>query len=346
MNNWVRVEQGDCREVVPRLVTEGIQVDAIVTDPPYHLTSTLKRFGNINIDDDTKTSQRLRQKLDGAARLAHGFMNQQWDGGDVAFLPETWATIAGVLRPGGLMLAFGGTRTAHRMVCAIEDAGFVIQDTIAWMYGSGFPKRRDLLKPAFEPICVAYQPGGARTLQVDECQIKPNGGNVTAHPAGRWPANVIHDGSDEVMEAFAKFGERHSARGGGGASGNGKSIFGTGKAAGPPGIFPVYWDNGTAARFFYCAKADKVDRQGSNHPTVKPIDLIRYLVKLVCPIGGTVLDPFAGSGTTGDAALAEGRNAILVELGDDYIVDIQKRNAAKKDLFGRPVHTNRRRVFL
>lgn len=84
-----------------------------------------------------------------------------------------------------------------------------------------------------------------------------------------------------------------------------------------------------------------MDRQGSGHPTVKPIKLLRYLVKLVCPRGGTVLDPFAGSGTMGDAALAEGRNAILIELGDDYIEDIRNRNNARKDLFGRPAHTNR-----
>jgi len=145
-------------------------------------------------------------------------MSMSWDGTGIAFRPETWTTIATIMRPGGFLLAFGGTRTHHRMVCATEDAGFVIQDTIMWLYGSGFPKRRDALKPAWEPICVAYKPGGARTLQVDECRIGVTGGytNVTKSAGdhrdrwegnyatgeridngGRWPANCAHDGSDD-----------------------------------------------------------------------------------------------------------------------------------------------------
>src|SRR5262249_40878952 len=92
-------------------------------------------------------------------------------GGDIAFRPETWATIGAVLKPGGYLLAFGGTRTHHRIWCAIEDAGFVVQDRLAWIYGQGFPKGRTQLKPAFEPIVVAYKPGGKRVLQVHECRI-------------------------------------------------------------------------------------------------------------------------------------------------------------------------------
>jgi site-specific DNA-methyltransferase (adenine-specific) len=385
-NVTVRVEHGDCLEVIPRLVAEGVVVDAVVTDPPYHLTSTLKRFGKIDINDDTKTSQRLRQKLDGAARLAHGFMNQQWDGGDVAFRPETWATVASILRPGGFLLAFGGTRTFHRVWCAIEDAGLVLQDTVMWMYGSGFPKRRDALKPAWEPICVAYKPGGKRTLQVDECRVEGAAGNgvwgtsnetilledgrrtFNASPGareyrtkpyrikrlnpgasvnktgewknqdrefegeggkvGRWPANVCHDGSDEVIESFARFGDRtsgtllpsHDAKPSSNRSMNGGNY--TGRIHAEFG-----GDSGSIARFFYSGKAGDWDRRGSTHPTVKPVELMQWLVPLVCPRGGTVLDPFAGSGTTGDAARIEGRNAILIEREPKYVADIERRLA-------------------
>src|SRR4051812_14861425 len=123
---------GDCREVVPTLA----QVDSVVCDPPYGIS----------------------------------FMKSSWDDG-VAFRPETWAVIGSALRPGGFLLAFGGTRTWHRLACAIEDGGFVLQDTIAWIYGTGFPKGRALLKPAFEPIIMAYKPGGKRKLSIDECRI-------------------------------------------------------------------------------------------------------------------------------------------------------------------------------
>jgi site-specific DNA-methyltransferase (adenine-specific) len=204
----VRVIQGNCLAEVPRLVAEGVVVDSIVCDPPYHLTSTVKRFGKSNMQHSSPdTWGDLRYN-----RLVKGFMGQVWDGGDIAFRPETWATMATILRPGGFLLAFGGTRTWHRLTCAIEDAGFVIQDTLMWLYGSGFPKRRDMLKPAFEPIILAYKPGGARTLQVDECRIPAEtrpafkyfdtgcksgysggikgGAQIGEHDLGRWPANV------------------------------------------------------------------------------------------------------------------------------------------------------------
>jgi site-specific DNA-methyltransferase (adenine-specific) len=288
---------GDCLAVLPDLDL----VDAVVTDPPYGLE----------------------------------FMGKAWDGTGIAFRPETWAVVASALRPGGFLLAFGGTRTQHRMVCAIEDAGFVVQDTIAWLYGTGFPKNKALLKPAFEPIVVAYKPGGPRTLQVDECRIgiestsgffaseatvhRENGGD-----SGRWPANVIHDGSAEVLAAFAAFGKsaaRHSGVTGYAYDGS-RRIFGSDNRV--QNTFG-YGDSGTAARFYYCAKAGKADRAGSKHPTVKPIALIRYLVKLVCPPGGTLLDPFAGSGTTGAAALAEGRRVVLIEREAEYVADIRRR---------------------
>lgn len=455
----IAAHHGNCLEVIPRLVAEGVVCDACVTDPPYHLTATQKRFGAAN-------SAPAQYGKDGAmSRLSGGFMGQQWDGGDIAFRPETWATVATILRPGGFLLAFGGTRTYHRLACAIEDAGFVIQDTIAWLYGSGFPKRRDMLKPAFEPIVLAYKPGGKRTLQVDECRVLPTGekwdrdqslcsscavlaesnarhgtsatkasiatsaaerisserdtishrdiakmdigcsdGTRTANiatssstsasgeplsvqfqqdlkfttetkiegitssttcdfcgkpiiagcigkntlaerknlrpgessnghaesverPLGRWPANLVHDGSEEVTEAFAAFGELQ-ARGNVGPSErhpNAGAVF-TGYGSGDCGARYAH-DTGSAARFFYCAKADAQDRWGSRHPTVKPVELMKWLVALVTPPGGLVLDPFAGSGTTGVAALATGRDCILIEREAQYLADIGERLA-------------------
>lgn len=343
----IRVEHGDCREVVAQLVTEGVVVDAICTDPPYDLTAMAKRFGK----PDAAPAQHGR---DGAmARLSGGFLGLGWDSTGIAFDPQTWRTLATILRPGGFLLAFGGTRTSHRMVCAIEDAGFVIQDTIMWLYGSGFPKRHDMLKPAFEPICVAYKPGGKRTLQMDECRIplaqddrlkdgiQHDGHSLNTEGKwgfkavdrmpglGRWPANIILDSSDEVMAAFAAFGELH-ARGNIGNSvrraASKEDIYGGGWKANDCGARYAS-DTGTAARFFYCAKASSADRAGSKHPTVKPVELIRYLIKLVTPPGGTFLDPFAGSGTAGVAALADNRNAILIEQDAGYVADIRERLA-------------------
>ncbi len=196
----VTVHHGDCREIIPTL---GVTVDAVVTDPPYHLVQIAER-----------SKYPVGYGKDGAMqRRLGGFMNQTWDGGDIAFRPETWATIGSALRPGGFLVAFGGTRTHHRMASAIEDAGFVIQDCLMWLFATGFPKRRDMLKPAYEPIVLAYKPGGKRTMQVDECRIHTadsagrirHGGGVDGtwsefttstaddkHPLpdGRWPANI------------------------------------------------------------------------------------------------------------------------------------------------------------
>jgi site-specific DNA-methyltransferase (adenine-specific) len=337
----VRLEHDDMLRAIPRLVAEGVVVDAVVTDPPYHLTATVKRFGAAN-------AAPAQEGRDGAMkRLSGGFMNQQWDGGDIAFRPETWATVATIMRPGAFLVAFGGTRTHHRVWCAIEDAGFVIQDTIMWLFGSGFPKRRDHLKPAFEPVCLAYRPGGKRTMQVDECRIfagtehmrgavvgSANGTLAgirsskdfiaTDSPLGRWPANICHDGSDEVLVAFPQsagqlrfVGEQHGDR---------KTVNCYGDY-GPRPDTPPRGDSGSAARFFFSAKAGAEDRWGSRHPTVKPVELMKWLVALVTPPGGLVLDPFAGSGTTGAAALATGRNAILIEREEAYVADIRERIA-------------------
>src|SRR5271170_1372951 len=161
----VRVIAGDALAAMAALARKRTVVDAVVTDPPYHL-----------VDMHARAGRSFAGNRDGSiARLAAGFMGKAWDGGDIAFRPETWAAIGTALKPGGYLLAFGGARTHHRIWCAIEDAGFVIQDTIMWLYGQGFPKGRTQLKPAFEPICVAYKPGGKRDLQIDECRIPPTG---------------------------------------------------------------------------------------------------------------------------------------------------------------------------
>jgi DNA modification methylase len=183
MKPWELI-QADCRAVLACIPDNS--VDAVVTDPPYHLTSIVKRFGAAN-------AAPAGFGTDGAfSRASRGFMGQEWDGGDIAFNPALWAEVLRVLKPGGHMVAFSGTRTYHRMACAIEDSGFEIRDQIAWVYGSGFPKSHDVskamdaaagvprdviksgaattdaarqwqgwgtaLKPAFEPICLARKP--------------------------------------------------------------------------------------------------------------------------------------------------------------------------------------------
>jgi site-specific DNA-methyltransferase (adenine-specific) len=311
----VGLHHGDCLDVLATL--HGL--DACVTDPPYGLA----------------------------------FMGRQWDR-DIAFQPATWRLVFAALKPGAHLAAFGGTRTSHRMVCAIEDAGFEIRDTVLWLYGSGFPKTKNALKPACEPIVLARKPlvgtvaanvlaHGVGGINVDACRIegvKPvmertativaatsmSGTSTGARSTGemttegRWPANVVHDGSDEVLEAFAAFGERKSCNAPSSARPEG-AILGGRRSQGA--IYPG--DTGTAARFYYCAKASAADRCGSKHPTIKPVSLIRWLVRLITPPGGTVLDPFAGSGTTGEAAQLEGMNAVLIEREAEYAADIRRR---------------------
>jgi len=353
-------------------------VDSIVTDPPYEL----------------------------------GFMGKSWDSSGVANSVEMWSEVLRVLKPGGHLLAFSGSRTYHRMVCAIEDAGFEIRDQIMWVYGSGFPKSLDVakaidkmagvefkakpasgvgfmnssddsydttlnqlvqigestdeankwkgwgtaLKPSHEPIVMARKPivgtvannvltYGVGGINIDASRVDyvSEDDKDSAHqnalgmdrlkrdygiglgsfeggwkkkspslPNGRWPANFIHDNSDEVVALFS------------------------------------YGDSGSAARFFYCAKASKRDRNEglqelpdydwrhdgaaipqrndrpflpskNHHPTVKPTSLMQYLLRLVTPKGGVVLDPFMGSGSTGKACVYEGFNFIGIDQDLDYV---------------------------
>jgi site-specific DNA-methyltransferase (adenine-specific) len=470
----MRILEGDCLVRLKELAENS--VDAIVTDPPYEL----------------------------------GFMGKAWDNTGIANSVEMWRECLRVLKPGGHLLSFGGSRTYHRMASAIEDAGFEIRDDISyfyssdvdknafldslsleqqeaflkafgktpmldWLYGSGFPKSLDVgkaidkaagveratsyvphndnqifgegkgkargvdrtpgavlsepavtdaakqwegwgtaLKPAHEPICMARKPiegtvaanvlkWGTGAINIQSCRIgngedKIGGGctgvsklheggitlrNPVDFSIGRWPANLIHDGSDEVLDAFpqapgqqgdlketgrdwpssGRFGamgppHAHKARRDGEPSADRRyTEEGSTNFAALPG--QRRFDAGSAARFFYCAKTSKAERElgcedltlvalaygnqaqaevkrgntehtgksgintvkmrGNNHPTVKPLALMQYLCRLVTPPGGVVLDPFTGSGSTGLAAMREGFDFIGIELNPDYI---------------------------
>jgi site-specific DNA-methyltransferase (adenine-specific) len=334
----VKLLTGDSVEVLKGLADNS--VDSIVCDPPYGLS----------------------------------FMNKKWDY-DVPS-KEIWIEALRVLKPGGHLLAFGGTRTYHRLVVNIEDAGFEIRDQIQWLYGSGFPKSTDVakrmvkeglegsetykgfgsaLKPANEPICVARKPlekgltlaqnvlkYGTGAINIDESRIEgvvPNTiqgqssrqGEVygadqrdkkefVGHTQGRWPANIILD------EVAAKMLDEQSGTlksGGQNYLSNSESMFGTNKKFSPSRFAG---DSGGASRFFYVAKASKRERgEENNHPTVKPIKLMEYLIRLITPKNGTTLDPFMGSGSTGVAAKNLGFNFIGIELNPEYVEIAKKR---------------------
>ena len=426
-----RVFLGDCRDVLKTLPDNS--VDSVVTDPPYEL----------------------------------GFMGKKWDNTGIAYDVTVWSECLRVLKPGGHVLAFGGSRTWHRLAVAVEDAGFELRDSIAWIYGSGFPKSLDVskaidkaagverevltekrvdlfgeqdeevsvtdrredgttyglghsgkltvknaitpeaktwqgwgtaLKPAFEPVVVGRKPlgkgvtvaenvlvWGVGGLNIDGSRIRRAhddvsvAGNRTAtfgtqetesggdgsggwsqNDAGRWPANVILDEvSAGLLDEQSGVSVSKVAR---------RGLQTSGQAGGLAGENPNYnpdtntvrghGDTGGASRFFYVAKASKRDRNegleeldavrhadstkddgvgGENprnrtnqarqnfHPTVKPTRLMRYLIKLVTPAGGVVLDPFTGSGSTGKAALLDGYQFIGAELTEEYLPIIEGR---------------------
>lgn len=401
--DWTLIED-DCLKVMGQF--EENSIDSIVTDPPYEL----------------------------------GFMGKGWDSTGIAFHPETWAAVLRVLKPGGYLLAFGGSRTFHRIACAIEDAGFEIRDTLSWMYGTGFPKSLDVskaidaaagatrevvgqrttnkgdsgaqqyaalgvfrqtskvdvtapstdaarrwegwgtaLKPAWEPVIMARKPlggtvaanvqkWGTGALNIDGCRIESESGGRPARGAhqarptdsaatsfdlgsgmalgvttqGRWPANVLLDeeaaAALDAQTGTLKSGaiKAHHVR----TTSKTKNTFGE-RAANPEP--PRESSEGGASRFFYVAKASRSERDAgcealparsageatdrgddtdglsspragagrtggarNIHPTVKPVELMRWLVRLVTPPGGCVFDPFAGSGSTGVAAIQEG----------------------------------------
>ena len=383
-----------------KLIDEGVQVESVVTDPPYEL----------------------------------GFMGKSWDASGIAFDKKTWELAFQLLKPGGYLLAFSASRNYHRMAVAVEDAGFEIRDQIMWIYGSGFPKSLNIgmgvdkkqgnervtvgertrnvkpfdddngwnsnnttgnhiytkgntewegwgtaLKPAHEPIVMARKPlegtvvdnvleHGVGGINIDECRVGKEileeqiagrsnkigtferKNMITPKREGRYPVNVMHDGSDVVNDIF-----HHSK----GSSGNGNAKVGeTSKGAIPlrRGEAPLYNDEGSASRYFYCPKTAKSERnQGlvefddkqyshdgrkksienpyqrnksiskNSHPTVKPVELMKYLCRLVTPKGGTVLDPFMGSGSTGMAAKDEGFDFIGIEREKEYFEISEQR---------------------
>lgn len=334
------LHHGDCLDVLKTLPDNS--VDACVTDPPYGLA----------------------------------FMGKRWDY-DVPST-EVWAEVLRVLKPGGHLLCFAGTRTQHRMAVRIEDAGFEIRDMLAWVYGSGFPKSHNgpwggtALKPALEPITLARKPmvgtvaanvaqWGTGGINVDGCRVGPSQrddygrsaanarGTINAHggfegksfairertadyasPSGRWPANLLHDGSEEVVGLFPQtqasptkaHTNQRASDNHGYVMPSGSNRFRSGAKCDVEG----YGDSGSAARFFYQAKAGRKDRDEglpvgtrSNHPTVKPTALMRWLVRLVTPPGGAVLDPFMGSGSTGKACALEGFAFVGIEREAEYL---------------------------
>lgn len=346
-----------------QLTADGRRVHSVVTDCPYYLESIVKRFGK-------QGSAPAKFGSDGRfSRVSRGFMGQRWDGADengerVAQDPEFWKLLYDLLLPGGYVLAFSSPRTGHRQACAMEDAGFIMHPFFGWIYAQGMPKapsvsnlaRKAALaeaaewegwyygtqscKPALEPIYFAQRPfdqssgfknvlvHGVGAVNIEACRVPGEGVGV-----GRWPANLLHDNSDEVCAVFPDSdGQQARAKIGGAKKGNIYGKFAANITTNPE----PRNDGGSAARFFnsfppdgspigYFGKAGKVDRAGSEHPTVKPIALMRWLCRLVTPPGGTVLDPFAGSGSTGQAAIEEGFKPILIERDPSYADDIRWR---------------------
>lgn len=334
---------GDSREVLQSLA--DCSIDSVVTDPPAGIA----------------------------------FMGRNWDGDKggrdswIAWMQEIASEALRVAKPGAHALVWALPRTAHWTATAWEIAGWEVRDRIAHLFGSGFPKSHNALKPAMEDWWLLRKPlaapsiaanvaaHGTGALNIDGCRVgmsdadrefilkrtrpntagqahtgevmnRPATPTVNVHVAGRWPSNCLHDGSDEVMEAFAAFGIKpstgdHPSKSEG--TGNGVTYL----PKKPQGR--LYSDTGTAARFFYCAKASKADRgEGNRHPTVKPTALMRYLVRLVTPPGGVVLDPFMGSGSTGKAALLEGFRFVGIEREAEYHEIAERRiKAALLPLF-------------
>ena len=383
------LHNADCLDFLKTM--DDCSIDSIVTDPPYGIS----------------------------------FMGKKWDY-DVPSV-DIWKECLRVLKPGGHLLAFAGTRTQHRMAVNIEDAGFDIRDLVMWHYGSGFPKSHDVskaidkaagaeremvginknsrpaqrkggagfdaavggealgkmpitapatpeaqrwegwgtaLKPATEIVTMARKPfkgtvaanvleHGTGAINVNGCRVayssqadmdqakvpQPSmnttgeiynmktgvgrNGEVFDPSKGRWPANLIHDGSDEVVELFPEAKGQQGAITGSEPSAKTNNTYGAyeGRSANEPRN-----DSGSAARFFYCPKVSKRERgEGNNHPTVKPIALMAYLCRLVTPTNGTVLDPFMGSGSTGIAALQEGFSFVGVEREPEYLAIAEKR---------------------
>lgn len=287
MSDWF-IEHGDCLEVLKG--AEDNSFDAIVTDPPY----------GVNADTGSMVGQVAvgKEKRGGFAyggAHTRGFAEHD----PIAF--QTWFTevsreMLRVLKPGGHLLSFGASRTAHRMATAIEDAGFEIRDSISWLRSQGMPKGKNLpggwstaLKTSYEPIVVARKPlVGTVTANVEQYGTGALNIGATRLEGDRWPPNVVlsHECGESCESCVVTELGRQSE------------------------FFPV---------FRYAPKPAKVEREGNHHPTPKPVDLMRWLVRLVTPKHGVVLDPFCGSGSTGVAALMEGFDFVGVEREAEYV---------------------------
>ena len=373
------VIHGDCLEVMAGM--EAGSVDAVVCDPPYGLEFMGKEWdrltGKADVRQPGDANYQTPDNPHGRSKVRYGYGTsmapmQAWH--------QDWAEQAlTVLKPSHYLLAFGGTRTWHRLACAIEDAGFDIRDTLMWLYGSGFPKGKACLKPAWEPIILARKPGPMRELGIEECRVGtsdaihkpgPNGGMggdawrlaegrkdrldapYEPSPSGRWPANLILD-----EEAGALLDEQsgiqrdgfHVGRNRDGGEIANRILGGRRKDTNDGG----YGGGGGASRFFYCPKASRAERnaglegmperytardngysdklsdtklpRANHHPTVKPLSLMRWLVRLVAREGDLVLDPFTGSGTTGVACVEEGRDFIGIERESEYVEIARRR---------------------
>lgn len=317
--SW-RVLHGDCLELLADL--QASSVDAVVCDPPYGINFQGRRWDGRAIRESAATTSTRK-------RLSSSEAFQEWT--------RSWATeCLRTLKPGGHLLAFGSPRTFHRLASGLEDAGFELRDTLMWVYGSGMPKSRRLaggtgtaLKPAWEPILLARKPPEG-TIERNMRRHGPGALNVDACRVGeRWPANVMLG---------------HHARCTPGACATGCALAMIDQAderahAGSRVLTPP-------SRLFFSSKVSRFERdagceqlpardlnlfpnaQGAGpppvaarnpHPTVKPIALMRWLVRLACPPGGLVLDPFCGSGSTGAAAVMESRCFLGIEREAPYI---------------------------
>lgn len=324
--------KGDCLESLKSI--ESNSIDSVICDPPYHLQSINKRYGGPNSSPPKFGTDGLFQ------RASKGFMNKTWDGGDIAFRTDVWKECYRVLKPGGHLAAFGGTRTIHRITCAIEDSGFEIRDLLAWITYQGFPKSRNIgldiekmqlitkpskqyagigtaLKPSHEPATIARKPlepgltvaknvlkWGTGGLNIDKCRIKPgnpawpNEKNTdNLHPLGRWPANIYQCPKPSRKEKEAGLAHLNP-------------ITGAESVNRKPDSAGINNPRAGAGR-----TAEEIR---NTHPTIKPQGIMSFLINLLTPPGGTVLDPFAGSGTTGVSAIIEGYNCILCELTPEY----------------------------
>ena len=399
-----RIYKGDCLERLKEVPDSS--VDSVVCDPPYHLTSIVERYSSEN-------AAPAGFGTDGAfARASRGFMGKEWDGGDIAFRVDVWRECLRVLKPGGHLIAFGGSRTVHRIACAIEDAGFEIRDMISWLYFSGFPKSHNIskaidraagvdrpviaeapqsgakfnmtqqlmdnggfndpdrksyqitaavtedakraeglgtaLKPSQEPAILARKPlargmsiaenwkrYGTGALRIEDCRfaygdpcwVGPQHAKDTKRDlnakndissykpeSGRWPANIYQCPKPSRAEKESGLEKLNPIQ----------------------GFEAVSRKEGSAGLNNPRAGAGRTASEIRNsHPTVKPVKLMRWLIRLVTPKHGIVLDPFTGSGTTGVAACLDGVNFIGCELTPEYWPIIEGRIDFARDQYKR-----------